>query len=223
MKQSNIIALCRDPRYVAASVRHTELQRELSTLDSQLVSAYSGLGSLTAPQDAIRNEASALLEGAAIVPTSDRAAVIRTIDDLTHRIAVLRQAVEMQRSIVERLRCEIGGAIASESLPRHVANVAAVVDAAITLSTALQAERELRDELIENDIPFSATIRAMPLPGFDLRDDQSRLSRYLSESFEHGFVQAAALPDLVRERLSNKPKPQPRSASKTADFDGWAA
>jgi len=108
-------------------------------------------------------------EGGTAAPIADRAAVLRTIDDLTHRIAVLRQAVDMQRGIVERLRCEIGAAIASEMLPQHTANVAAIVDAALQLSIALQAEKELRDSLTEQDIPFCSIIRGHALAGIRSR------------------------------------------------------
>lgn len=215
------ITLNRDPRYVAARNRYTELQQELSGLESQLSAAYGGLGSLSEPQDIIRDEAAAMLEGAKPASTSNRAAIIKTIDELTHRIAVLRQAVTMQKAIVDRLCAEVGNAIATELLPQHTANVAAIVEAAITLSTALQAEQELRDSLTEQGVPFTAVLRAMPLPGFNLRDDQSRLSRYLMECHEYGFVKAADLPDIVRERLPRKAKPQPRIAAPAANADGW--
>ncbi len=222
MEQS-IISLDRDPRYVAARTRYTDLQYELSGLDSQLNAAYGGLCSLTDHRDIIRDEASALLSGATPAPASDRAAVIKTIDDLTHRIAVLRQAVEMQRGIVGKLHAEVGNAIASEFLPQHTANVAAIVEAAITLSTALQAEQELRDTLTENDVSFSSILRAMPLPGFSLKDDQSRLSRYLLECHEFGFIKASALPDVVRERLPRKAKPTPTPGTQAANGEGWLA
>lgn len=217
------ITLDRDHRYTAAHTRHTELQHELSGLEQSVTTAYCGLSSLSESRDLIRDEAAALLEGASVIPTADRAAVLRTIDDLNHRIAVLRQAVDMQRGIVNRLRGEVGNAIAAELLPQHLANVKAIVDAAIQLSVALQAEQGLRDTLIERDVPFTAVLRAMPLPGFNLRDDQSRLSRYLVECYEQGFVKAGDLPDVVRDRLPRKVKPQPRIAAHAANGDGWMA
>lgn len=217
------ITLDRDPRYTAARDRYTELQKELSGLDNQLNVAYGGLGSLTEPRDIIRDEASALLSGATPAPASDRSAIIRTIDELTHRIAVLRQAVTMQKSIVDNLRAEVGTAIARDLLPQHSANVAAVIDAAITLSTALQAEQELRDTLTELGIPFSSVLRAMPIPGFNLRDDQSRLSHYLLECYEYGLVKSGDLPDVVRERLPKKVKQTPKPAANVANSEGWLA
>jgi hypothetical protein len=203
-KSSNSITLDRSPQYVAARTRYNELQAELTQLDRQLNSAYGGLGSLPQVQDLIRDEASALLEGATPAPASNRAAAIKNIDDLTHRIAVIRQAVDMQRGIVIRLAFEVSNTIAGELLPQHAANVQAVASAAVALSVALQAERELRDTLTEQGIQFASTIRAMPLPGFNLADDNSRLSRYLAEAHEYGFVKAGNLPDVVRDRLPRK-------------------
>lgn len=224
-KQNSITTLDSDPRYAAARDRYVALQTELSGLDSQRTTALAGLGSLTQPHDIIRDEAATLLSGSEASTPQNRTEIVRTIDDLTHRIAVLRQAVAMQRDIVEKLRYEIGAAIASQCLPQHKANIAAIIDAALTLATALQAERELRDELTENGIVFSSVLRAMPIPGFDLRDDQSRLSRYLLECEEQGFCKAGDLPDIVRERIPPKTKrtapPATGNSGAWLDSDEW--
>lgn len=218
----NVTTLNSDPRYTAARDRYTALQTELTGLANQLNGAYSDASILAQPQDLIRDEASAMLEGAPPPPAANRAAIIKTIDDLNHRIAVLRQAVAMQRDILEKLTCEIGATIARECLPQHKANIAAIIDAALTLAAALQAEKELRDSMTENNIVFSSVIRAMPIPGFDLRDDQSRLSRYLLECHEYGYCKAGNLPDIVRDRIPPKAKRTHLPATAAAIGDAWA-
>lgn len=223
---NNRISLERDPRYVAARTRYTDLQQELTTLERQLNGAYVGLSSLPAPADLIHDEARALLEGARDTPVADnRAAVLKTVDDLRHRIAVIRRATAMQRDIVQRIAYDVSHAIAGELLPQHAANVRAVASAAIALSVALQSERELRDTLTENGVYFASTIRAMSLPGFDLADDQSRLSRYLAECFEFGFIKIGDLPNVVRDRLPRKSRPavlMPNAPnSSTLDGSEW--
>jgi hypothetical protein len=91
------------------------------------------------------------------------------------------------------------------------------------LEAALAAEAGLRDELYQNGVLHSSEIRPMPITGLGLlRDDQSRISRYLVECAEYGFLRADELPDIVRARLPKKPaaKIAPLTAEK-ADNDGW--
>lgn len=215
--------LSRDPRYVAATARLNELKSELTAAEKKRSDVQGGLGSLTTLRDIVASEAQALLAGHQADPaTARREDLMRTLDELEHRTAVLRQAVDLQRGIVADLRAEIGQAIAADLLPQHKANVLAVVEAALTLSTALQAEAELRDTLTENDVPSCGIIRAMPLRGFDLRDGQSTLSRWLLECLEHGFVKAADLPDIVRDRVPPKAKPA-APVTRRANAEGWLA
>lgn len=227
MKNKHIeidIRLERDPRYVTAKARYTELKSELDALERQRDEVNSGIGLLkNSHSDLISQEAMTLLSGA---PTADqsilkREEMVRTLAELTHRLAVLRQAVLMQRHIMESARSEVGEAIASDLLPQHRHNVSAVIEAALQLSVALQAEAELRDTLIENMVPFSSVLRAMPLHGFDLGDNQSKFSRYLLECYEHGLIGAGDLPDVVRDRLPPKAKPTPKPAARQANKDGW--
>jgi hypothetical protein len=49
--------------------------------------------------------------------------------------------------------------------PTHKGNVRAVAVADMALSEACQAEAALRDDLIQNSVPFTSWLRAMPLRG----------------------------------------------------------
>jgi hypothetical protein len=227
MKKEQIeidIRLERCPNYVKAKIRFTELQAELNCLDRQRDEIQTGISSLkNSHSDLIAEEAMSMLSG---VPAADpsilrREEMVKTFEQLSRRIAVLRQAVALQRNILESARHEVGSEISLELLPQHRDNVSAVIEAAIRLSTALQAEAELRNILTERGIPFSSVIRAMPIHGFDLADGQSRLSRYLLECYEHALIGAGDLPDVVRDRLPPKVKSTPKPIARQANNEGW--
>lgn len=217
------VRLERDPRYSAAKARYTELKTELDTLERQRDDVQTGIGSLASrARDQITDEASAMLSG---TPAPDpanlkREALVKTLGELTHRLAVLRAAVAMQRDIVDKLRGEVSTAITRDMLPQHRVNVGAVVKALLQLNTALEAEADLRETLNENNVQYISVIRPMAISGLGtLRDNQGKIFRYLLECYEYGFVAASDLPDVVRDQIPQAVK----SASKLAarSNDGW--
>lgn len=220
------IDLNRDPRFAAAKAKLYELQQELSTLERQRNELDAGLSQTTVNQKSlIEQEASALLSGG-VPETNEREALTRTLAELTHRLAVIRQAVPMQRQIVESLRAEIGQQIATELLPQHQANVKAVIEAALKLNVAVEAEAALRDQLIQADVPFAGIIRPMGIAGFALRDNQGRLTRYLLECESQGYCSASDLPDVVRAQIiprTKKPGPVASKPSRANAADWTAA
>ncbi|MFZ4479910.1 MAG: hypothetical protein ACOYNZ_08490 [Rhodoferax sp.] len=216
----------RDPRYVAAKAKLHELTQELLSLERQRDEADAGLSQTPNTHvDKIQREASALLSGTAAHATMERESLSRTLNELTHRLAVVRQAVPMQRQIIDTLRAEIGKQIATELLPTHRANVKAVIEAALKLNQAVEAEAALRDSLLQGAIPFAGIIRAMPINGFLLRDNQGRLTRYLLECEAEGFCDASDLPDVVRAQIVPKAKPTPATVTRRpkADAADWTA
>lgn len=223
MKTTVDIRLERDPRYVAAQNRYTQLQQELSALEGDRDRALAGLNSIgTVAQDRITEEAQALLSGEQLQTTSNRDTLLKTYSELMHKMRVLREAISMQKSIVQSLAAEIGNEIATTLLPQHMANVAAVAKAALQLSSAIEAEADLRNELIAKGIPFTAVLRPMVFTGVGLvGDSQSRLVRYLLECEEYGFVQASALPDVVRRHILPKAKHAAPQALRRTNVDGW--
>lgn len=222
MKQKSVdIRLERDPRYVAAQARLTSLKEELNALGQERTRAEEGLSELVInAQSKINQEAAAMLSGETGAAALKREELQRTLGEVSHRIRVLHTAIEMQRGIVAALRGEIGKTIAGELLPQHRANVAAVFDALLQLNTALEQESDLREAMAERDIPYSAVIRPMPFSGMGtLRDNQSRVMRYMLECHEHGFIAADELPDVVREWIPVIAKPGPLLPR--FDNDGW--
>lgn len=225
MKKVEIdIRLERDPRYEAAKAKLIELQLSVVSLESQRSATEAELATAATVtcSPRITAEAAALLTGVT-VENGKQNDLRAHLGEITHRLAVVRQALKMQREIVDELASEVGAAIARDMLPKHKSNVEAVVEAALQLNTALEAEMELRDTLTDNGVQHSGVLRPMPMSGFGrIADDQSRVSRYLLEAVEYGFVPAASMPDVVRDRI---PKPQkvvpPQRPARRPDNDGW--
>jgi len=223
MKKPVDTRLERDPRYAVAKARYAELNAELNALQGARDEAQTGLSSLVpGVRNLIDVEAAAMLTG---TPAPDLAHLKRermaaSLDDLTHKLAVHRSAVDMQKRIVDQLRGEVSNAICRDSLPQHRANVAGVIEAALALCTALEQERELRDSLEDAGVLHSGSIRPMPIGGFGrLADDQSRISKFLLECHQFGFIDAADLPDVIRDRIPSKAKAQPAPVARRND--GW--
>ena len=214
----------RDPRFVAARVRCTELQTELTALERRRDDVESGIGSLPNHRDRIGDEAEALLSGGNAAAILKRDELVKNLDELTHRLAVLREATSRQKAIVSTLRAEVGAAIATDLSPMHRANVAAVVKAVLQLNAAAEAEHDLRESLYQNDVPYSSCITPMAFPGFGLlRDPYSRASVFLLDCVEHGFLSVSELPaNLQPYGHAKLHKPAPAVVS-AGDSDGWAA
>lgn len=224
MKKTIDKTLDRDPAYVEASERYIALQVELSNLEKQRTEIVSGLSSLfNSRQQAIHDQAASLLSGAAhdAGKVARRDELHRNLEELQHRIAVLNEAVIMQRAIVANARTKVSREICADLAPRHAANVSAIARAALVLAEAVAAEATLRDELIANGVEFAGYLRAMPMHGFNLRDSQSRLTRYLLECHEYGFLAADELPAVVRQHIPPKAKPASKAQAATATADGW--
>lgn len=224
MKKSSTATLENDPKYVEASERYLALKVELSNLEKQRTELLTGLSSLTnSRQQAIQDQAAALLSGAELDAgkVARRDSMIRNLDELSDRLAVLREAETMQRAIVANERTRVSRQICHELAPRHAANVAAVARAALVLAEAVAAEAALRDELHGNGVEFAGYLRAMPINGFNPQDSQSRLTRYLLECHEYGFLDASDLPAVVRQHIPPKAKPAGVVQAATATADGW--
>ena len=222
MKYQKIdINLARDPRYAAAQARLAELQLEAGVIEQKRSDLYAAIAQQATSDRAksLTHEAEALISGAEIVARVDLHA---QLSDAGHRLAVVREAIRLQRDVLTSLQGEISAAISRDLLPKHVENVRHVVDAALALETALAAEAELRDLLHENGVHYSSAIRPMPIPGFGrLSDDQSRISRYLVECVEFGFMRSDELPDIVRDRLPKKASAVAQGAVGQRPNDGW--
>lgn len=217
------IGLHHDERYGAAMRRLAELQTELSDLERQRDDYMANISGLPGGRDTLRDEARRVIDGEEAVPDkSIREKQLETINGLTHRIKVLREAVQIQRQTVQALRDEIGRAICLDALPTHVANVRNVLKALAGLNAALCKEADLRASLESEGISCSGYLRPMGLPMGTLGDPGSRMSHYFLEACRFGFIGKAELPPNLREFVTweNVAGGAPATAPK-ADPDGW--
>lgn len=225
MKKTTInVSLTRNPRYSEAKGRFNELQAEFNALERQRDDMLAGIGSLaSSARNRIEEEATAMLSGKpAPDTTKSREDMIKSADELTHRLAVLREAVALQRRIVDEIQAQVGKAIAIDLLPQHKANVTAVIEALLHLNAALEAEAELRETLNDEGVMYlQGGIRPMPLGGVQtLANNQGRIFKYLMECYEHGYIKAADLPDVVRDAIPPPAKPEPKQVARP-NPDGW--
>lgn len=211
----------RDPRYSAAWNRYTELQLQLREAERQRQEIQQQMGNTGSDtRNAIRDEAKALLSESAAAGIAQRDEIVRSLGEVTHRIAVLRQAIELQKQVVEGLRAEVSRAICADLLPTHQAHVRAVALAAIGLADHVRAEWELRDRLAQNGV-LSGHLRPMPLRGFNLTEPNSTISQFLLEAERYGFIQAADLPEHVRQWIPPAPQAAPVVKPKRPAKEGW--
>lgn len=163
MKHQKIdISLARDKRYATAQARLVELQLEAAEAEKKLSDIYSAIatGANVDRTKSLTREAEALISGAETArPRIDYQAEISVV---SHHLAVVREAIRLQREVLSDLRSEISGAIARDMQPQHVENVRRVAAAALALEAALAAEAGLRDELYQNGVLHSSEIRPMP-------------------------------------------------------------
>ncbi len=228
MAQKIDIRLERDPRYVAATAKLTELKTELNALERQQNDVLSGLNSMgSIHRDKIEQEAAAMLSDTPAQENPNRETLTRTLNELTHRLAVVRKAVEMQLAMVAELRAEVGKAIATDLLPQHLAIVTRIAEAVLQLDSVLQEEHSLRDALYENNVPYSAVLRSTQFPGFgSLRSPSSRVAGFILSLYEDDLIPLSKIPEkLIPWAKAKKHRDPPAStpAMPAADADGWQA
>lgn len=220
------IRLERDPRYVAAQARYTELKTEFDALDRLHDEVLTGLNSLGAiARDAIEQEAAAMLSGAPAPTSSNRETLTKKLDSLAHRRTVVRKAVEMQKAMLAELRAEVGKAIATDLLPQHRAIVTRIADAVFQLDSALQEEHDLRDALYERNIPYDAVIRSTQFPGWGrLQSPSSRVSGFILSLYEDDLIPLSKIPEkLIPWAKARKHRNPPTVVPSRVDADGWEA
>lgn len=221
------IRLQRDPRYVAAEAKLTELKITLNDLerakDAELA-ILNGTTSYKKRQSPIEFAAQQMIYTGAMVAIPESADIVsrKKYEELSDKVSVLRLAVQMQRDAIARLRAEISEKICRELLPLHIKNVKGIVDALLVLNEALEQESDLRASCVHEDVWRDHIIRSMSVPALGLlRDENSRISRYMREAVEFGFVDAADMPEAVRKHLPKKANPVTRLVQKLKDNDGW--
>jgi hypothetical protein len=213
----------RDPRYVPAKALLNELKGQLTTAEKERNDLQTGISSLAdRASRALAAEAQTLLSGcqAPEPAVNQRQHLTDSLGKVDHQIAVLRQAITMQQQTVEGLTAKVSQAICADMLPMHCDNVRKVAQAYLVLEECCRAEQELRDELNQNGVLTSGTLRPMSVRGCNSRDSNSALSRYLLEAVEFKFLAASEIPESLRAYVRRPAKPQPEEPAH-APGDGW--
>ena len=112
----------------------------------------------------------------------------RGLDAIADELAVVRRAIDLQRTIVQRERDRVSHVVCERLRPHHREIVGAVAPALRQLSTALQDERELRENLITADVDFTTTLRPMPFIAGTLDDPNSHVSVWMRDARAAGLL-----------------------------------
>jgi hypothetical protein len=182
-----VLDLTSDASYARVTDKLAELQARASDLErrrSEVVEGcFQGQVVLTA-------RAQSLLDDD-VIPLGADAEEARRRNDLAvvaDELAVVRRAVDLQRTLVDRERQRASREVCERLRPRHREIVADIAAALRQLSTALEEERQLRERLIEADIDFLSTLRPMPFIAGTLNDPNSHASVWMRDARDAGLI-----------------------------------
>ena len=187
-KKIEIPKLSDDPGYASAAAKMAELQAEknrLEALQNEILGDLNDDSQRRTPKNPIVAAAERLLSGEA-EPKPTR--LQESLGEAQRKLTIVDEAIRMQRRTVEAELSRASLAVCDSLQPQHKENVRRIVDALKQLDAALAAEHDLRDGLRLEGYHVS-TIRPMPWAHIGLlRDQYSRISRYLIECHEHKFL-----------------------------------
>jgi hypothetical protein len=191
MKQPSINLNDR-PRYAAAAQKLGEVQHSLIEAEArkgEILLQLNTMGFNSARGDSITQQAMALLNNDAPGNRARESDLRSELADLYDRIAILGEAVSLQKGVLENERVIASGEVCETLAPEHRILVRQIVHQAVKLAGLLAEEYALRDNLQEKGILYSAYIRPMPMRGVGrLADANSRINAYLKECEEFGFI-----------------------------------
>lgn len=109
-------------------------------------------------------------------------------DEIWKQRQVVRRAVGIQERRTAEAQAAASKEIAEAHLPAYRELMQKMASVAAELGRLGDQESAFRDRLTEGHVHFSGWIRPMPIPGFTLADEYSRLNLWLSELAEnHGI------------------------------------
>jgi hypothetical protein len=196
-------SLLDDPEYAAGSARLTELQTEFSALDREISSLTSRLNmSHNTEREQRLAEAAALTShptAAAVTERFSAEALRMTLGEKQARCALLRDAITLQRALVDAARNRASLAGLAVARPHHERLVLRATEAAIELSRAMQAEADYRAALEERGL-FTSQLRQVAPPGEaaigQIGHEWSPIRRHLRALAEAGY-EVPRLPELL--------------------------
>lgn len=184
------VSLMDDDDYRRAGERLQELHQQRDDLERRRQQALSGLHEAGPSVELAARAERLLADGVLPLPTDAEIARLRgDLVTLTDQLAVVRQAIELQRGVVQRERVRVSAAICQRLRPQHRAIVLRIATALEDLGAALEAERTFREALNDADVIYGHELRPMPIPALGLLSEpHSALSRWLAEAREAGLL-----------------------------------
>lgn len=229
IKKIELPNLTDDAAYAAAKAKLTELQAEVSKATARRNEVLGLLNDAAQNPSSrlslITQKAYQLLGGDSTSPDANTSALRAELAALSETVAVHTEAVRIQREAVEKLHAQASKHVIAEALPHHKQMVREIIKQITALDTALEAERELRQGLVDAGV-YLGEVRPMNLPGFGrIADVNSRAAQYLIETCEYGYISVNDLPEnlrpLARAKLHRDAPVVPMRAK--VDPDGWQA
>lgn len=228
-KETTLPSLADDPQYASAAAKLIELQVDLATLETRNDAALAELNSIasnpTPRGDAVDSAARRLLGMDDGASPAGRAGQLReALAEMFEKKQVLQAAIRLQRKELATQREKVSRTCIARVAPAHRELVRRIVGCIKELDLAQQAEHDLREALSLRDIALG-DLRAMPVPKLGrLADDSSRLSAYLIECFEYGFIAMDELPkhlhELARAKTA-KPMRPAKAVARVVDPADW--
>jgi hypothetical protein len=184
-------ALSADPGYAVAWAKLQELTARAGELERRRQALSVGLNTPSRVAD-MNARAEMLLRDDAI-PRSSEAETARLRHDLAavaDELAVTRQAITLQATVVDREAQRVSAATCERLRPTHREIVQRIAARLQALGQELEREHQLRAALdAAGVVSHSSWLRPMPLNGVGLpSDEHSRLNAWLREAREFKLI-----------------------------------
>lgn len=217
-----------NPEYATAQTKYVELQTDLVSTQKRydaIVVHLNGEAGSTARQSSIVSAALKLIgRSDASTQTVSATTLRQDLGTVGERLQILKEAVAMQKTFLSELRDKVSRKCITDLMPAHREMVREIAKCILALDVALSVEYDFREELVQRDI-LTGAVRWMPLPGFGrTRDPNSRVSAWLIEACEYGFLDVKEIPECLlswAKAKMAKPTPAAPATRTQANIDGW--
>lgn len=223
MTDSRSFDLTRFPEYRDATQKLTEVQLELAAVEQRRDALLLDL-SRHVPAS-LTQQAETLLTGGTLIEQETKP-LHDELSKLQARKRVLEEAIRLQRRHVETLTFRYAERICQNLRPDYLKIVQRVAATVAELGEALDEEREFREVLADQGVPYASYLRPMPFFGVGgLRDPSnphtnavlclSEVRGYYPEAFPEGVTLPPGLPSWDTTPLPTAPR-----KGKAADLEG---
>jgi len=217
-----------NPEYAAAQAKYMELQADLGATQKRydaILDQLNGEDGTTDQKSSIVSAALRLIgRSDASTPAVSANTLRQELVTVGDALRILKEAVSIQKAFLTELRVKVSKKCIADLSPAHMGMVREIAKCVLALDAALAVEFDFRDELIQRDI-IAGDLRWMPLPGFGrTKDSNSRVSAWLIEACEYGFLKINDIPECLHSWAKAK-MAKPTSTTPTlrtqANIDGW--